>query len=152
MRKLTDCRLELNLFPSDYWKRFHTTILIHDSLTMSHKLWLIIRLNPGILKIFELCEWIAQIIELQKSLRMIPKANQFPGSWISKIDFKTFAWAFGRVDIPGQIVQKMRYKIPHQLMSMSSWGIMQQIWFWMKNRLKMEITWVKIAWVKTAWV
>ena len=44
----------------------------HDSLTMSHKLWLIIRLNPGILKIFELCEWKAQIIELQKSSEMIP--------------------------------------------------------------------------------
>ena len=39
--------------------------------------------------------WIAQIVELQKSLQMIPKSNQSPGNWASKIHVLTFAWAFG---------------------------------------------------------
>ena len=37
--------------------------------------------------------WITQIVELKKSFKMIPNSNQFPGKWIFKIQFSTFAWA-----------------------------------------------------------
>ena len=33
---------------------------------------------------------------------MIPKSNLFPGNWISKFNFETFAWAFEWVGIIGQ--------------------------------------------------
>ena len=60
----------------------------------------------------------SQIVELQKSLQMIPNSNQFPGNLFSENQFSTSAWALGWLDMMRQTFhmdQKMRNKIPHLL-------------------------------------
>ena len=44
--------------------------------------------------------------------------------------------------------QKMRKKMTHLVILMSSWGTMGQIWFIMKNLPKKKITGVENAWVE----
>ena len=51
-----------------------------------------------------------QILELQKSFKMMPKPDEFPGKWTSKIKFLTFSWEFGfriQVSYRGHFSTKM---------------------------------------------
>ena len=54
----------------------------------------------------------------------------------------------GRMWQTFHVYQKMRKKIPHLLIPMSSLEAVGEIWFLMKTRPKMKITGVEIAWVK----
>ena len=53
------------------------------------------RLNSGISRILTPGNEIAQIVELQKSFGMILNSDLFLENGTSKIQFLTFAWAFG---------------------------------------------------------
>ena len=61
---------------------------------MTHFIWL--GWIPGFLgfrnTVNEIWIWVSQILELEKSLKMIPILNRFPGNWKSILNFCVGAW------------------------------------------------------------
>ena len=117
---------------------------------------------PGILGFStpgnEIWIWIAQILALEKSFKMIQNSNHFCRSTTFKIHFLTFVWAFEWVDIirhAFQIDKKMRKKIPH-LLTQISWTPLnaeKRYMIWTKlSVLKLSRTRSKILVEATIWI
>ena len=90
-----------------------------------------VRLNSGVSWFLnESGIWKSQIIELPKSFQMILKSSLFPGYWTSKIPFLSLRGRLGRrTSDKLSYVSKDAFKNPNLLIPMSSWGAMEQIWF-----------------------
>ena len=101
------------------------------------------RLNSGIFfLIFEPSEWNLNLnIREYRAWKIISNNSKLePISWELKIENTLFnicvgVWVY-KIRQPFHTYQKMRKKIPHLLIPMSSWWAVVQIWSWMKNRPK----------------